>query len=150
LTAGLAVSVPAPAQSIADVQHALAALEPRVKQLDTADRNLGQMESALNNIERDALNRVLSAKSNFYVAVDEARSIARILVNMTSPEDTRYVRSEFRESIRFVTETTRTDLERVNFYLTQLTTPAVMAEATKIRDLMIEIRDILKSFAVKE
>jgi hypothetical protein len=121
-----------------------------VKQLDTADRNLGQMESALNNIERDALNRVLSAKSNFYVAVDEARSIARILVNMTSPEDTRYVRSEFRESIRFVTETTRTDLERVNFYLTQLTTPAVMAEATKIRDLMIEIRDILKSFAVKE
>jgi hypothetical protein len=44
----------------------VSALPPRVKQLDVAEVNLGQMVGALNGTETDAVNKVESEKNEFF------------------------------------------------------------------------------------
>jgi len=151
VTAGLAVCVPAAAQSNTDVKHALSALRPRVKQLRDAVGNLLQMEEAMKGTEEfNVIYQVITAKNDFDSAISEVHTTALILVHMTCPDDTLYVRDALRESARYAAQMGEIDLKTINISLTELTTPAVVVEATKIRDLMIEIRDTVKPLAGKE
>jgi hypothetical protein len=151
MMAGLAVGVPATAQNTADVQRALEVLRPAVKRLDTSMQNLQQMNHALTSThEFDIVSSVMAESLEFDGAMDGARTTGDILVNMTCPNDARYVRGVLRESALHAVNLANLSLQAINSYLTQLTTPAVVAETGKIRDLITEMRDTLRPFAGKE
>jgi hypothetical protein len=151
MASGIAVSVPATAQSVPDVQHALSALRPRVQQLNAAGTILDQMERVMRGApEFDVIAEIISARFDFVGSLGEAHTTALIFINMTCPDDVRFVRGAMRESAHSLVNVADIRIEEINVDLALLTTPAVVAEATKIRDLIIEIRDILKPFAGRE
>jgi hypothetical protein len=151
IATGIVVNVPVPAQGIPVVQRALEALLPRLKQLRAVGSNLVDMEDTVRGTpELGALHEMLSERYDFADAMDQARIIAMILVNMTCPDDAQKVRSVLRAAAQFAVKETDIDITQVNRNLTQLATPTMQAQATKIRDLIIEMQDILKPFTGKE
>ena len=129
LTAGLAMSTPATAQSILDVQRALRALSPVMGQLVTATHNLTQMEEAVQGTpEFNAVDHVASTSFAYQGGVGETRVLGKILVNMSCPADIKYVRDELRTSAHFAVEGADAYIKGMNTFLTHLTTPAVVAE----------------------
>jgi hypothetical protein len=148
---GFVVSFPSNGQSVADVKRAVQSLKPQFKQLAAAASNLIQMQKAIKSMpELAAVNQFSAAIITSNGAAFGARGVAVIYVNMTCPDDVQFVRGELQDDARYAVEMADIALEEMNEHLTQLTTPAVIAEATKARDAMIEIRGILKPLAGKE
>ena len=77
-------------------------------------------------------------------------TVGFILTHMACPEDLSFVREHFQSVVSRNTKLEDASIEAMNNYLTLLTTQAVVAEATKLRDLMIRGRDAFKPFARKE
>lgn len=152
MVVGCAVTAPATAQNIPDAQRMLHALSPAVDKLVTATTNLSQMEETVQHgtPEFNFADHVVSLSFEYQGAMSEARAISKILVNMTCPADAQFVRGELGQSVQFAMQAADNDIKAINAFLTRLTTPAIVSEATKIRDLVIKIRDILKPFTGKE
>ena len=119
------------------------------KQARIAAKNLRQMERSLTVREAEAIHSILSAQSEFYGAYGEAVSVGQILLMMKSEEDRAVVREFLGDSARNIVATVDEESDYINKFLPEIAAPAASAEASKIRDSMIEVRNLFAPFASK-
>jgi hypothetical protein len=115
--------------------------------LAKARKNLSILSQRMSETERCAARELLTASVVFWEATEEAREVGRILSEMTSADDQHSVLRHFGASTHRAVAIGETDIQLVNESLASITTPEAIAEATIIRDKMIEVRGLLKAFA---
>jgi hypothetical protein len=149
LAVTLGPSDAASAQSAPPIQRAIDAALVLQKEMSTALDNLRQMEPGLTTIERGGVHAVFQATIDFQGRLSEVITVGQIHMDMKSVEDRSTVRHYFVESLHAFASYADIDVEYINQNLIYFTTPAVLAEATKIRDAMVRLRDIFQPFAGK-
>jgi hypothetical protein len=149
LVACMAVSATGSAQSIVAVEHAVNSATSLEDHTRMAAQNLTQMLGELNRNDTDAVNAILSARFECYGAYGEVVSIGQILIAIKSVEDQLIVRRFFGKSSRNFVKVADIDIDYINKSLPNIHSPAVLAEATKIRDSMIEMRALFAPFAAQ-
>jgi hypothetical protein len=107
-----------------------------------AVQNLNQMAGALGQQEREAVQGVLSDAYQILPRASALVNLRDILFKMTSSADQVTVRSYFIESTKYFVRAVDTSLEMLNLRLLGIRTPSALAEATKVRDNLIEAREI--------
>jgi hypothetical protein len=145
----LAAAPAARAQSVADADNALHAMDLRMRALNAARKNLQQMEIHRNDLEADAARDVTDADSIVFTAAVKVFTVAFIMTGMKSPEDFRFTQKQFRLVIQQLVTTADAQLARINESLRNVATPAARAEAVNIHDAIVDLRDFLKPFAAE-
>jgi hypothetical protein len=120
--------------------QAMVSTFPVFHDLHQASRNLGEMWPALSLTEKVAFDHLHEAASDSYAAFSEARDMGILLSNMKCKQDYDTVLKYFDESTSAADKLAEASLGQINQSLVQFSQPAVVAEATKIRDLVIELR----------
>jgi hypothetical protein len=69
---------------------------------------------------------------------------------MKCPDDVRFIQKQFGLVVESFVATADAELSRVNENLRNVAAPAALAEAINIRDVIVDLRDFLKPFAVEE
>jgi hypothetical protein len=146
----LATATTARAQSVADADHAMHAMDLRMRALNTARRNLQQMESHRDDHEAEAARDITDADAIVFTAAVKVFTVAYIITGMKCPDDVRFTQKQFALVVESFVATADAQLSRVNANLHNVTAPAALAEAVNIRDVIVELRDFLKPFAVEE
>jgi hypothetical protein len=95
------------------------------------------------------LQHATKPAQDFQGALSEALGVGHIFTEMKAAEDVNTVRLYFVEDSRHTVESADKDLDLINYCLVDITAPAALAEATKIRDAIIDARDIFRPFAAK-
>jgi len=147
VAAALFVSGSARAQSATAVEQVMIGVSMQTKRLDTALTNLGQIQKGLHGADAGSVDEVANAGRQFTGAVGEATPVGLILRHMKYPDDIRFTRAILAISASKAVLVADTDAEIINRYLPQIATPAAAAESTKIRDAILETRNLLEAFA---
>jgi hypothetical protein len=147
VAAALFVSSSVRAQSATAVEQVMVGVSMQTKRLDTALSNLGQIEKGLHGTDAGSVDEVANAGRQFTGAVGEATPVGLILRHMKYPDDIRFTRAILAISASKAVLVANTDAEIINRYLPQIATPAAAAESTKIRDAILETRNLLEAFA---
>ena len=147
LLACLAVNVPAHAQSMADFDRITKTLELRIRALDASIRNVHQMEYHRDDLEANVAGYIVDEADRVIASAGEVLTVGFIAKGMRCPDDFRYAQGHFALVAGSFITTVDGNLEAVNRNLRSVTAPASLAEATKIRDLIVELRGIVKPFA---
>lgn len=137
----------ASAQSVPDVVRAITAAHAVEGPAMNSAKNLTQMQRVLSQNEKDATHTVLSAQSEFGFAYRDLIDVGQLLVFMKCAEDQSIARKYFREASLNVVTLVDEEVNYINVFLPSITTPAALAEATKMRDAMIEVRNLFAPFA---
>jgi hypothetical protein len=137
------------AQSVADADNALHAMDLRMRALNAGRKNLQQMESLRNGPEADAARDVTDADGIVFTAAVKAFTVAFIMTGMKSPEDFRFTQKQFRLVVQQLVATADAQLARINESLGNISTPSARAEVVNIRDVIGDLRDFLKPFAAE-
>jgi len=145
----LATAATARAQSIADADHTMRAMDLRMRALNASRRNLQQMEDRRDDHEVDAAREITDADVAVFAAAVKVFTVAFFITGMKCPDDVRFSRQQFGLVARGFVSTADEELARVNDNLRNIAAPAALAEATHIRDAMADLRDILKPFATE-
>jgi hypothetical protein len=143
----LFVSICARAQSATAVEQVMVGVSMQTKRLDIALTNLDQIEKGLHGADVGSVDEVANAGRQFTGAVGEATPVGLILRHMKYPDDIRFTRAILAISASKAVLVANTDAEIINRYLPQIATPAAAAESTKIRDAILETRNLLATFA---
>jgi hypothetical protein len=146
----LATATTAPAQSVADADHAMHAMDLRMRALNTARKNLQQMEYHRDDHEADTARDITDADAIVFTAAVKVFTVAYIVTGMKCPDDVRFTQKQFGLVVESFVTTAEAQLARVNENLHNVTAPAALAEAVNIRDAIVDLRDFLKPFAVEE
>jgi hypothetical protein len=136
------------AQSVADVDHAMHAMDLRMRALNAARKNLQQIELHRDGHEADAAREVTDADTIVFTAAVKVFTVAFIVTGMKCPEDLHFTLKQFGLVADSFVATADAELPQVNDAIRNIATPAARAEATSIRDLIVDLRDFLKPFAV--
>jgi hypothetical protein len=147
VAAAVLVSSSARAQSATAVEQVMVGVSMQTKRLDTALTNLGQIEKGLHGTDAGSVGEVANAGRQFTGAVGEATPVGLILRHMKHPDDIRFTRAILAISASKAVLVANTDAEIINRNLPQIATPAAAAESTKIRDAILETRNLLETFA---
>jgi hypothetical protein len=147
LATAVFVSSSACAQSTKDVEQVMVSVSMQTKRLDTALSNLGQIEKNLHGADAGSVDEVANAGRQFTGAVGEATPVGLILRHMKYPDDIRFTRAMLAISASKAVLVANTDAEIINRYLPHIATPAAAAESAKIRDAILETRNLLETFA---
>jgi hypothetical protein len=147
VAAAVLVSSSARAQSATAVEQVMIGVSMQTKRLDTALTTLGQIEKGLHGTDAGSVGEVANAGRQFTGAVGEATPVGLILRHMKHPDDIRFTRAILAISASKAVLVANTDAEIINRYLPQIATPAAAAESTKIRDAILETRNLLEAFA---
>jgi uncharacterized protein HemX len=137
------------AQSVADVDNALHAMELRMRAITAARKNLQQMEHSRHDLEGDAARDITDAETNVFTDAVKVFTVAYIVTGMKCPEDLRFAQKQFGSVVASFVTTADTELSRIDDNLRNVAAPAAHAEAVNLRDLIVDLRDFLKPFAVK-
>jgi hypothetical protein len=146
----LATATAARAQSVADADHAMHAMDLRMRALNTARKNLQQLGHYRDDHEVDAVREITDADVIVFAAAIKVFTVAFFVTRMQCPDDVRFSQKQFGSVVESFVATDDEELSRVNENLGKVTAPAAVSEATKIRDVMVDLREFLKPFAVKE
>jgi hypothetical protein len=146
----LAAAPAAPAQSVADADNALHAMDLRMRALNADRKKLQQMEFHRNDLEADAVRDVTEADSIVFTAAVKVFTVAFIMTGMKSPEDFRFTQKQFRLVVQQLVTSADAQLVRIDESLRNLATPTARAEAVNIRDVIVDLRDFLKPFAAEQ
>jgi hypothetical protein len=149
LVAYIVVAPTTYAQSSPPIHRAIGAALVLEKEMSTAWNNLRQMMHGLPTIEQRAADAVVQATIDFQDRLSQVITVGQIIMDMKSAEDRSTVRLYFSESSHTFVSSADADVEYVNQKLIYFTTPAALAEATKLRDSMVEVRDLFTPFASK-
>jgi hypothetical protein len=147
---GLATATAARAQSVADADHTMRAMDLRMRALNTARKNLQQMKYQRDDHEADAVREITDADVIVFAAAVKVFTVAFFVTRMQCPDDVRFSQKQFGSVVESFVATADEELSRVNENLGNVAAPAAVAEATKIRDVMVDLREFLKPFAAKE
>ena len=77
-------------------------------------------------------------------------TVAFFVTGMKCPDDVRFIQKQFGLVVESFVTTADAELARVNEDLRSIAAPAALAEAINIRDVIVDLRDILKPFAAEE
>jgi hypothetical protein len=69
---------------------------------------------------------------------------------MQCPDDVRFSQQQFGSVVASFVTTADEELSRVNQNLRSIAAPAAVVEATRSRDVMVDLRELLKPFAAQE
>ncbi len=143
----LATASIAPAQSVADADNAMRAMDLRLRALTTARKNLQQMTYQRGDSEADAARDVVDADNLVFTAAVKVFTVAFFLKSIKSPDDFRFAQQQFRLVVGLFVATADAQLPRLEDDLLNITAPAAVTEATGVRNVIIDLRDFLKPFA---
>jgi hypothetical protein len=146
----LATVTAARAQSAADADHTMHAMDLRMRTLNTARKNLQQLGHYRDDHEVDAVREITDADVIVFAAAIKVFTVAFFVTRMQCPDDVRFSQKQFGSVVESFVATADEELSRVNENLGNVAAPAAVAEATKIRDVMVDLREFLKPFAAKE
>src|SRR5665213_3817572 len=146
---GLASATAAHSQSVFDANNTMLAIDMRMRAINAARKNLQQRNPHQTDRETDAVRDVTDAGTDVVTAAVKVFTVAFMLTGVKCPEDLRFTQKQFRSVVGLFVTTADTELSRVNENLHNVTTSATLAEAVKIRDAMVELRDFLKPFAAE-
>jgi hypothetical protein len=152
LVAALALAMPviAPAQSVADADNAMRAMDLRLRALTSARKNLQQMTYQRGDSEADAARDVVDADNQVFTAAVKVFTVAFFVKSMKARDDFRLAQQQFRLVVGLFVATTEAQLPRVEDDLHKMTAPDVTTEATGVRNVMVDLRDFLKPFAAEQ
>ena len=152
LVAALALATPviAPAQSVADADNTMRAMDLRLRALTSARKNLQQMTYQRGDSEADAARDVADADNQVFTAAVKVFTVAFFVKSMKSPDDFRFAQQQFRLVVGLFVATADAQLSRVEDDLQKMTAPDAVAEATGVRNVMVDLRDFLKPFAAEQ
>lgn len=146
----LATATTARAQSVADADHTMRAMDLRMRTLNTARKNLQQMEYHRDDHEADAAREITDADVIVFAEAVKVFTVAFIVTGMKCPDDVRFMQKQFGLVVETFVTTAEAELSRVNENLRSIAAPAALAKAINIRDAIVDLRDILKPFAAEE
>ena len=137
------------AQSVADVDNAMHALDLRMRALNAARKKLLLLEHLRHDHEADAARDVTDAETTVFTEGIKVFTVAFIVTGMKSPDDLRFTQKQFGLVVDSFVTTADAELARIDPALAGIAAPAALAEATNIRDVIVDLRDFLKPFAAK-
>ena len=146
----VATATTARAQTVADAGNTMRAMDLRMRALNTARRNLQQLESHRDDHEADAARDITDADVRVFADAVKVFTVAFMMTGMKSPDDFRFSQQQFGLAVKSFVTTADEELSRVNDKLHDVAAPAALAEAGNIRDVIIDMRNFLKPFAAKE
>jgi hypothetical protein len=146
----LANATTARAQSVADADHTMHAMDLRMRALNTARKNLQQLEYHRDDHEAGAARDISDADAIVFTAAVKVFTVAFIVTSMKCPDDVRFAQKQFRLVVESFVTTADAELSRVNESLRNIAAPAALAETINIRDVIVDLRDFLKPFAAEE
>jgi hypothetical protein len=147
--AAIALAGSASADHAADIVNATKAMESPSHELHAAHQNLRQMRRALSASDKQAIDSILWAADLFLGISSETKTVGIIFKNMDAQSDRVFVGAVFEETARSSVVLADNAIEEINTDLPSLSNPAALAEATKLRDLIIKLRDIVAPLARK-
>jgi hypothetical protein len=147
LIAGSFGGVAARAQNVAAIEQVMVSVSRQTIRLDTALENLGVIGKNLHGADAGRVGHVASAGRQFTGAVGEAAPVSLILRHMTAPDDIRFTRAMLAVSASKVVLVADSDAQIINRYLPHIATPEAVAESIKIRDAILETRNLLAAVA---
>ncbi|SRR6266404_751417 len=137
------------ADEAADIVKANVAAKASTDKLLAVRRNLHQMRTSLGTADKEAVDLILSSEESFDGFRNEAETVGMIFKSMDCKSDRTFVGAMFEEEARSMVTRTGLTLQEINADLPLLTNPAALAEATKLRDLIITLREIYLPLAPK-
>jgi hypothetical protein len=144
---GIATAASVSAQSAADADHTMRAMDLRMRALNAARKNLQQLQYHRNDQEADALREIMDADAIVFSAAVKVFTVAYFVKSMQSPADVRFSQQQFRLVVQLFVDTAGEQLARVDENLRNVAAPAPAAEANSIRGAIAELRDFLQPFA---
>jgi hypothetical protein len=146
----LATATSAHAQSVADADNTMHAMDLRMRALNTARKNLGQIAHPRDDHEADAVRVITDADVSVFSAAVKVFTVAFMITGMKCPDDLRFTQKQFGLVVNSFLSTADAELSRVNDSLRKLAAPAALADATSVREAIVDLRDFLKPFAIEE
>ena len=143
----LAAATSARAQSVADADNAMHAMELRMRALVTARKNLQHVESLRQDPEANAARDIADAETSVFSDAVKVFTVGFIVTGIKCPEDLRFTQQQFVLVVKSFVATADTEIARINQNLPAVAATAAHAEAVSIRDLIVDLRDLLKPFA---
>jgi hypothetical protein len=150
LALDLATATAAHAQSVADADHAMRAMDLRMRALNAARKNLQQIKHHRDDHEADAVREITDADVVVFAAAVKVFTVAFFVTRVQCPDDVRFSQKQFGSVVASFVTTADEELSRVNENLPSVAAPDATAEATKIRDVIVDLREFLKPFAAEE
>jgi hypothetical protein len=152
LVAALALAMPviAPAQSVADADNTMRAMDLRLRALTSARKNLQQMTYQRGDSEADAARDVEDADNQVFAAAVKVFTVAFFLKSMKSPDDLRFAQQQFRLVVGLFVATADAQLPRIEDDLHKMTAPDAVTDASGVRNVTVDLRDFLKPFAAEQ
>jgi hypothetical protein len=148
LAAAVFTNVDAEAQTVATVEHVMVGVCAQTKQLDTALANLGEISKGLRTADAESVLLVANAGRQFSAAVGEATPVGVILRHMKNSEDVRFTRAILAISASKALLAADSDIAIINQTLVRISEPAALAESAKVRDSIVQTRNLLETFAL--
>jgi hypothetical protein len=148
LALGLISATTVHAQSVADVDNAMHALDLRMRALTTARKKLLLLEHQRHDQEA-AVRDIADAETRVFTDGVKVFTVAFLVTGMKCPDDLRFTQRQFGLVVDSFVATADAELTLINQALASITAPPAIAEATSIRDVIVDLRDFLKPFAAK-
>ena len=145
----LATATAARAQSVADANNTMRAMDLRLRALTTARKDLQQMTEHRGDSEADAARDVVDADNLAFTAAVKVFTVAFFVKSIKSPDDFSFAQQQFRLVVGLFVATADAQLPRVEDDLHKLTAPAAVTAATGIRNVIVDLREFLKPFAAE-
>ena len=147
-TVAFAAHAQSPKPDVADV---LKAISEQLKPLSVSEHNLAEMRDGIfgrkdiSDDESVRVNDVLTTTKAFKNALDPAFFVGRLVAEMRLPADADTVRRTFYVAANNIVTSAGFDVIDVNKHMTAMRNAAAKAQAERVRDAMIAIRNILQS-----
>jgi hypothetical protein len=137
------------AQSVADVDNVMHALDLRMRALNTARKKLLLLAHQRHDQEADAIREIADAETRVFTEGVKVFTVAFLVTGMKCPDDLHFAQKQFGLVVDSFVTTADAELTLINQALGSITAPPAIVEATSIRDVIVDLRDILKPFAAK-
>jgi hypothetical protein len=147
VAAALFVSSSVCAQSVTAVEAVMVGVSKQANRLDDALEKLAVLEKGLHGTDAGSVGEVAKAGRQFTGAVGEATPVGLILRHMKSADDVRFARAMLAVSASKAVLVADTDTEIINRNLPNITTREAAAQSAKVRDAIVETRNLLEVFA---
>jgi hypothetical protein len=138
------------ADEAGDIAKANSRLTEPTRELLATHRNLIQMRRSLTKSDKEGVDTILWAEDIFDGIRSELKAVGVIFENMDARSDKVFAGAMYEEDAKSFVIRANNAIEEINYNLPSITNAAALAEATKLRDLILKMRDIIVPVAQKE
>jgi hypothetical protein len=135
------------AQSATAVEEVMVGVSMQSSRLNSALTKLGQIEKSMRGADAGSVGEIAKAGHQFVGAVGEATPVGLLLRHMKYPDDVRFTRAILAISASKAVLVADTETKVINRYLPQIKAQQAAAESAKIRDAIVETRNLLEVIA---